>query len=123
MNSRMIMLCGLLLLTSTMLSAQTKNATVFGEVVDIASYMTSGTRASSPEGKEMIEASARGGNPLGILEENTGKIYLVTMKQAGLGANTSLLPWVGMKVAAKGDVYKKGSCQVLVLNVIGKSIK
>ncbi len=105
------------------LCAQTKNATVTGEVVDIVSYMTAGTTASSPGGKEMIEASARGGNPLGILESGTGKLYVVTMKQANTGANETLLPWVGMKVAAKGDIYTKNSSQVLVLSVIGKSIK
>lgn len=103
--------------------SQGKNVTVIGEVIDIVSYMTSGTRADSPQGKEILEASAKGGNPLGILEAKTGKVYVVTMKQANTSATETLLQYVGMKIAAKGDVYKKGSCLVLVMQVIGKSIK
>jgi len=102
---------------------QTKNATIIGEVIDLVSYMTSGAKADSPEGLEILKASAAGGNPLGILEAKTGKIYLVTMKQASTSAKETLLQYVGMRVAAKGDVYKKGGSSVLVMTVIGKSIK
>ncbi len=104
-------------------SAQTRNATIIGEVIDVVSYMTSGAKADSPEGLEILKASANGGNPLGILEAKTGKIYLVTMKQANTSAKETLLQYVGQKVAAKGNVYKKGGSSVLVMTVIGKSIR
>jgi len=115
-----IVSAGILTLTG---SAQTKNATIIGEVIDVVSYMTSGAKADSPEGLEILKASANGGNPLGILEAKTGKIYLVTMKQANTSAKETLLQYVGQKVAAKGNVYKKGGSSVLVMTVIGKSIR
>ena len=121
---RILVLAGIciLLLASTCYS-QKKGTTIIGEVVDIVSYITSGAKANTPEGKEILTASAKGGNPLGILEAKTGKLYIVTMKQANTGANQALLPFVGLRVAANGDVYKRGSSQLLVMTVIGKSIK
>jgi hypothetical protein len=100
-----------------------KNMTVTGEVVDIVHYAASGTRADTPEGREVIESGAKRGNPLGILETGTGDVYLVTMKQASTPANPTLLPFLGMKVTAKGDVYRKGGQQLMVLSVVGKSIR
>lgn len=100
---------------------QQRNVTVVGQVVDVVAYLTTGTKGDTPQGKEATLASARGGNPLGVLDEKSGKVYVVTMKQANTGANETLVPWVGMKIQAKGDVYKKGGCEVMVLNVIGKA--
>lgn len=110
------------LVMSSMLGlAQQKNVTVTGQVVDVVAYLTSGTTANTPQGKEITLASANGGNPLGILDEKSGKVYIVTMKQANTGSTETLLLWVGMKIQAKGDVYKKGGWEVMVLNVIGKA--
>jgi hypothetical protein len=104
-------------------AAMEKGATVIGSVVDIVSYATAGVVPDSPAGKEITEASAKGGNPLGILEQGTGSVYIVTMKQAGKSANDALLPFLGMKITAKGDVYRKGDQQLLVMTVIGKSME
>jgi hypothetical protein len=123
MTKRMaMMLLGLLVVVS-LADAQKKEVTIIGEVVDIVSYMTAGMKPNTPDGKEMLDASVKGGNPLGLLETKTGKLYVVTMKQASTGATATLLPFIGMKVAASGKVYKKGSCQLLIMSVIGKSIK
>ena len=103
--------------------AVSTGVTIIGEVIDIVSYSASGVLGSTPSGKEIIIASAQGGNPLGILEKKTGDVYLVTMKQANSQANTTLLPFIGIQIAAKGDVYRKGGQQLLVMNTIGKSIK
>ncbi len=117
-----ILVLSLLIAVSTG-SAQKKASTIIGEVVDVVSYITSGAKPTSPDMREILEASARGGNPLGILEAKTGKLYLVTMKQANTSANQTLMQYVGIRVAATGKVYRRGSCQLLVLEVIGKSIK
>ena len=100
--------------------AQSAETIIVGDVIDIVSYMTSGVKPDSPAGLEVIRASAKGGNPLGLLEESTGRVYVVTLKQASMGANQALLPWIGTKAAAKGRVYTKGSTRVLVLTTIGK---
>lgn len=99
-----------------------KNSTVIGEVIDLVSYATSGVRSTSPSGKEIIEGNARGGNPIGILEKGTGDIYILTMKQANTSAIGAVLPFVGMNIAVKGDIYRKGGQQLLVMTTIGKSI-
>jgi outer membrane biosynthesis protein TonB len=99
-----------------------KGVTIVGEVIDLVSYATSGILGSTPAGKEIITASAQGGNPLGILEKSTGEVYIVTMRQANTSANAALLPFVGMPIAAKGDVYRKGGQRLLVMNTVGKSI-
>jgi len=100
-----------------------KNVTVTGEVIDIVHYAASGARADTPSGREVIESGATRGNPLGILELSTGDVYLVTMKQANTSASATLLPFIGMKITAKGDVYRKGGQQLMVLSVVGKSIR
>ena len=100
-----------------------KNATIMGEVVDIVSYSTSGVLGSTASGKEIIMGSAKGGNPLGILEKSSGEVYIVTMKQANTPANPTLLPFVGMQIAAKGDIYRKGGQRLLVMNTVGKSMQ
>jgi hypothetical protein len=96
------------------------DVTIKGEVVDLVSYMVSGTRADSPQGIEIVKASAGGGNPLGILEDGTGKLYVVTLKQANTGANATLSPWIGTKITAKGQLYTKGATRVLILTTVGK---
>jgi hypothetical protein len=98
-----------------------KNATIIGEVIDLVSYATSGTLGSTPTGKEIITASAQGGNPLGLLEKGTGEVFVVTMKQANTPANAALLPFVGLQIAAKGDIYRKGGQRLLVMNTVGKT--
>jgi len=97
-----------------------RNVTIIGDIVDIVGYATSGVVPNSPAGREITEASAKGGNPLGILEQSTGQVYIVTMKQANTSANGALLPFIGTKVAAKGDVYRKGQQRLLILTVVGK---
>lgn len=100
-----------------------KGVTIVGEVIDIVSYTTSGTRGNTADGKEIIQSSAQGGNPLGILETATGNVYIVSLRQGVTSSNDALLPWVGMQVAAKGDVYRKGDQRLLVMTVVGKSIQ
>ena len=104
-------------------AAQTGEVTISGEIVDLVSYMASGVKADSPGNMEIVQASAKGGNPLGVLEDGSGRLYVVTMKQANTGPNQSLLPWVGSRIVAKGKVYSKGSTSVLVLTTIGKAAK
>ena len=98
------------------------DVTVNGVVVDLISYMSSGVKADSPQGVEIVKASAAAGNPLGILEDGTGRLYVVTMKQANTGANQTLTAWIGTRITAKGQVYTKGTTRVLILTTIGKGM-
>ncbi|MGA9115796.1 MAG: hypothetical protein WB626_03380 [Bacteroidota bacterium] len=100
-----------------------KDVTITGEVIDLVSYAASGTRGDTPQGKEIITNNARGGNPLGILQRGTGAVYLAALKQTTAPVSETLIPFVGMQIAAKGDLYRKGGQRLLVIHTIGKSIR
>jgi len=124
MEKRLLVLLLIILFASlNSMVAQTGEVTITGEIVDLVSYMASGVKPDSPQNLEIIQGSARGGNPLGILEDGSGRLYVVTMKQANTGSNQTLLPWLGSRITAKGKVYSKGSTSVLVVTTIGKGAK
>ncbi len=103
--------------------ATKKQSTIIGDVVDIKSYIVSGMKADNPDRKAVAEASMKSGNPLGVLEKKTGKIYIVVMGQQGSNANETLKDYLGLHVFVKGVVYKKAGMQLIVLSDIGKSVK
>jgi hypothetical protein len=100
-----------------------KESTIIGEVVDIKTYIAFGMKADNPDRKAAAEASMNAGNPLGILEKGTGKIYLVTSVQQNENANSRLRDYLGLRVYVKGVVYKKAGLQLMVMSDIGKTIK
>jgi len=100
-----------------------KETTIYGEVIDVVSYVTNSMKPDNPDRKALSESSAKAGNPLGILERGTGKIYMVAMNQQGASAVQTLAPYFGLKIFAVGRVYKKGGVQLFMLNDIGKSVK
>ena len=122
MKHYLFLILGLVLFLTAGTAVAADDITVKGEVVDLVSYLVSGTKANSPQGIEIVKASAGGGNPLGILEDGTGKLYVVTMKQANTGANAALTPWIGSKITAKGQLYTKGGTRVLILTTVGKAM-
>ena len=123
MNKPLTIALALALWMSASISAlAADDVTIKGEVVDLVSYMVSGVKANSPQGIEIVKASAEGGNPLGVLEDGTGRLYVVTMKQANTAANPTLFPYIGSRITAKGQLYTKGGTRVLILTTIGKSM-
>ncbi len=100
-----------------------KEVTLHGEVVDIANYVRFGTKPDDPDRIAIAETSMKTGNPLGILERSTGKIYLVTSSQANTRANEKLRQFFGQRVFAKGVMYHRGGVSLFIMNDIGKSVK
>lgn len=100
----------------------TKESTVIGDIVDIKSYIAYGMKADNADRKAAIEASIAAGNPLGILEKSSGKIYVVVMPK-NENANASLKEYLGVHVYVKGVVYRKAGLQLIIMSDIGKSIK
>ena len=115
----------LLALMVSSLGAQTpkKQTTIFGEVIDVVSYVSSGMKPDNADRKAVAEANIRAGNPLGILERKTGTIYIVAMAQAGTSAAETLRPYFGYRVFAQGRIFRKGGLQLFLLSDIGKSVK
>ena len=100
-----------------------KQTTIYGEVVDVVNYVANGMKPDNPDRKALAESSAKAGNPLGILEKGTKKIYVVAMNLQGTSAVETLTPYFGLKIFATGKVYKKGGIMLFMLSDIGKSVK
>jgi len=99
-----------------------KDITVVGEVVDIQCYVSGATGpGKGAEHKECAISCAKGGIPLGILEDNTNTLYVAGQtKSAMKGANEMLLPFVAEKVKVTGRVFEKGGVKLLLINKISK---
>ena len=120
-NFFVIVVCLLLCVASSFGQVTTKLSTIQGIVIDIGSYVQYGMKPDTEDRKGIAEASAKAGNPLGILEQKTGKVYIVTMNQQNTNPNSTLQPFLGIKLFAKGKIFKRGSVQVILLSDIGKS--
>lgn len=122
---RILPILTLLALCALGIEAQTakKEVTLYGEVIDIANYVRFGTKPDNPDRIAIAETSIKNGNPLGILERASGKIYLVTNSQANTTANEKLKQFFGQRIFAKGVIYRRGSVSLFIMNDIGKSVK
>ena len=90
-------------------AARHEKGTIVGEVVDIANYAMFGRMGI--EHAESGTYRADHGFPIGILEDETGvvwvAVYRLPVPAAGLQtANTVLKPYVGRKVVAQGRLYR-----------------
>lgn len=96
-----------------------KDVTITGNLVDLVSFVTTTTK----QNVDAVQKSARAGNPLGLYDTKTRKLYLVGMREIGKSANDTLLPYIGVRVFITGKVYTKSGFSVILLSDIGKSIK
>ena len=93
-----------------------------GDVIDITTYAMKG------HGEDSIEAyknRAALGFPVGILEEETGRVYICVYRNpapaSGLQlANDVPAPYMGMKVAAQGLKYHAEGVNFFRLSVISE---
>lgn len=94
---------------------------VIGEVIDIAGYMMRGA-----QGEKDIEAGqfrAEQGFPVGIIEEETGDVYVAVYKYPAPAtalqtANAVLAPLMGKKVTAQGLKYRSEKMNVIRISTI-----
>ncbi len=93
-----------------------KEATVTGEVVDIACYLAGGSRG--PDHATCGKACAKAGGALGILTAD-GKIYVSLLPDDHKNSpNHLLMDFVGENVEAKGYVRAKaGMTGIMVRSV------
>jgi hypothetical protein len=118
-----MLICCIFIVSSTVGQTKKKQTTVFGEVVDIVSYVSTGMKPDNADRRAVAERNVKGGNPLGILERGTGKIYLVTMQSPTEDVNTKMLGYCGVQIFAKGRVLRRGGIQLLLVSDIGKSVR
>ncbi len=102
------------------LSAQTKKAkTITGDLVDLVTFVTT----AGKENVDMIQKSAKAGNPLGLYDTKAKKLYLIGSTDIGKSVTETVLPYVGVRVFVTGKVYTKAGMNIILLSQIGKSIK
>jgi len=113
-----------LLITSGFAFAQQngKQITVIGEVVESQCYITGlNGPGKGIAHKECALKCAKGGIPLSILEDKTGKLYLAGQsKKAMAGANDLLIPFIAEKVKVTGRVFEKGGMKMLLISKVSK---
>lgn len=108
------------LLSSSNTPSQTKKeSTIIGEIVDVASFLTSQAKQDTAA----IRKSAAVGNALGIYDTKAKKLYLVGRTELNTSANEKLLPYVSVRVFVIGKVYSKAGVSIILINDIGRSIK
>ena len=103
--------------------AAPKRSTIMGEVIDVISYATKGVH-----GEEAIEEGqyrAENGFPVGILEPETGVVYIAVYRNPAPAAvvqlaNKILIPLMGKPVVAQGRVYKQKGVNVIEIAVISE---
>ena len=103
------------------LSAQEKamkESTIKGEIIDTKCYLTGMMGGRGEEHKDCAIACIKGGLPVGILEEKTGKVYVVVPAKGTKGANEALVQYAAEIVTLKGMFVEKGGTKVFAYNSV-----
>ena len=96
---------------------------IVGEAISIAHYAMKGTR-----GEESVEPGkyhAENGFPVGILEEETGDIYICIYRDNAPAshletANETFQPLMGQKVVAQGLIYRAKGINLMRVSVMSE---
>lgn len=96
---------------------------IVGEVIDIATYAMKGQRGEEARAAGMHNSGKH--FPVGILEEETGEIYIAVYRNpapaSSMGlANPMLEEYMNKKVAAQGLLYKAQGVNVIRLSIVGE---
>lgn len=111
-------------LTVAVVSAQAKpeKGIVIGDVVELSTYALKGV------GEDLVEAHKERineGFPVGILEEETGKIWIAVYRDPAPAshlekANEHVVDYVGKKVVVQGLKYEPKGANVIRIGVISE---
>jgi len=119
-----IMMVAMLAFAATYAAASARQSPssgiVIGHAVEISTYAMKGLDA---EHIEAMKFRSSNGFPVGIIEEETGKLYVCVYRNpapaSGLEtANEKLAPFLGLKVAAQGLVYSAEGVNVIRLSIV-----
>jgi hypothetical protein len=100
---------------------QAEKGFIVGEVIDLVNYGMFGR--SGEEHREAGLFRAEAGFPVGILQADTGKVfvavYRVPVPAAGMQtANHVLAPYMGQKVTVQGLLYRSTELNMIRISVI-----
>lgn len=96
---------------------------VVGEVIELTTYAVKGhgTDETAAAGANRAEQ----GFPVGILEEETGDVYICAYRNPAPAsgmvlANAMLKPLMGQKVVAQGLIYDRGSYKFMRMSIVSE---
>lgn len=95
-----------------------KEATIKGEIIDSKCYLTGMMGGKGEEHKDCAIACIKGGLPVAILEEKTGKVYVVVPAKGQKGANEALVQYAAETVTLKGMFIEKGGTKLFAYNSV-----
>lgn len=98
-------------------AASSTEAKLVGEVICMSCYPDHDSKGA--EHVACATACAKRGVPMGILEEKTGSVFLVV--KGHTGANETLAPFAGKKVALSGRWLERGGAKVFSLETIAEA--
>lgn len=91
---------------------------VSGEVISVAAYLTKGLHGEENREAGIFQVETRG-LPVGILDEESGEIY-VAMLKGSQSAATKLAPLMGKVVNAQGPVYSHGGLHLIEIQIVAE---
>ena len=99
-----------------------REVTISGEVIDIQCYVSGAMgKGAGADHKECARDCAKGGIPLGILEDKTGTIYNVGQSKTAMkGANEMLMEYIAEKVTVTGRLVEKGGIKLILVSKVAK---
>jgi len=98
----------------TVVYAQT--VTVKGEVIDTYCYALMGAKGESH--RQCAIDCVKAGIPAGLLEEGTGKVYVLLPNKDKAGLPSGVMEKMGRQVTITGKVYTSGGSQFLTVESI-----
>ncbi|MCI0405097.1 MAG: hypothetical protein L0209_03325 [candidate division Zixibacteria bacterium] len=88
-----------------------------GEVICLSCYVDH--ESKGPKHAACAASCAKRGVPMGILEDKTGRVFMVV--KGHTGANEALAPFAGKKVALSGRWLERGGARIFNLNTVAEA--
>lgn len=81
--------------------------TIKGEVIDVSCYVSHGAKGESH--KDCTIGCIKAGQPAGILEEGTGKVYVAAKEDDHMTSpGLQLVPYAAKMVEVQGVIHERG---------------
>ena len=95
--------------------------TIKGEVVELACYCTTGSRGA--EHKACTVKCMEQGEPSGILEEGTGKLYVMVSGDHSANSSKKMVSYATKVVEATGKVSERGGITTIDISDVKEAAK
>ncbi len=116
--ARALFIAGIILASALGLARAQEQRTIRGEIVGAACYTDTGKLASSSDAQTSCSLSAlKAGEPAGVVDQKTGKLYIAV---SGDGTNIAdkLLPNVAKLVDVTGTVQQKAGVNTITVSEV-----